>query len=143
MKTLVVLFILFEGYSPIGNKLDESNGFENFKFGSPQASYKNLSIEIDEGNIKLFSVSPEEIKITGIEFDNVRLTFLKNKLNAIALTTKNSTGKLFLDLLKSKFGAPKIFKQNCEWSGKRVLLVYEPYDTGKDAVVNFYSTDKK
>lgn len=143
MKALVVLFILFVGYSPFNNNLDESNGFENFKFGSSQANYKNLSIEIDEGNIKLFSVSPNEINIKGIEFENVRLTFIKNKLNAIALTTKNSTGKAFLDLLKSKYGAPKTYKQNCEWSGKKVLLIYEPYDSRTDAVINFYNTNEK
>ncbi len=143
MKTLVVLFILFVGYSPFNNNLDESNGFENFKFGSSQANYKNLTVEIDEGNIKLFSVAPEEIKIQGIEFENVRLTFIKNKLSAIALTTKNSTGKAFLDLLKSKYGIPKTFKQNYEWSGKKVLLIYESYDTGTDAVINFYSTNEK
>lgn len=143
MKALIVLFVLFVGYGPINNKLDESNGFENFKFGSSQADYKNLSIEIDEGNIKLFSVSSDQININGIQFDNVRLTFLKNKLNAIALTTRNSTGKAFLELLKAKYGTPKTFKENCEWSGKKVVLIYEPYDAGTDAVVNFYSTDEK
>lgn len=143
MKTLVLLFVLFVGYSPISNKPDEINGFENFKFGTPKENYKNLSIEIDEGNVKLFSVAPEEIKIQGIEFDNVRLTFIKNKLNAIVLTTKNSTGKVFLELLKTKYGTPKTFKGNCEWSGKKVLLIYESYDTGNDAVINFYSTDEK
>lgn len=143
MKTLVVLFILLVGYSHTSNNLDESNGFENFKFGSSQANYKNLSIEIDEGNIKLFTVAPEEIKIQGVEFDNVRLTFIKNKLNAIALTTKNATGKAFLDLLKSKFGTPKTYKDNCEWSGKKVLLIYEPSKSGNDAIINFYRADEK
>lgn len=143
MKALIVLFVLFVGYGSINNELDESYGFENFKFGTTLESYKNLNIEIDEGNIKLFSILPEEINIKGVAFESIRLTFIKNKLNAIALTTKNSTGKVFLDLLKSKYGAPKTIKQSCEWSGKKVLLVYEAYNAGKDAIVNFYRADEK
>lgn len=143
MKTLVVLFILFAGYAPINNKLDESNGFENFKFGTSFSDYKNLNIEIDEGNIKMFSVIPAEVNIKGIEFESIRLTFIKNHLTAIALTTKNSTGKAFLELLKLKYGAPKTVKHNYEWSGKKVLLIYETYDTGKDAAVNFYASAEK
>ena len=143
MKTLVVLFILFVGYSSTNNKLDESNGFENFKFDSPQTTYKNLSIEIDEGNTKLFSIATNEINIKDVEFDNIRLTFIKNKLNTIALTTKNSTGKVFLDFLKSKYGNPKIYKDNFEWMGKKVILIYQPYNSGNDAVVNFYKTNEK
>ncbi|MGZ4099134.1 MAG: hypothetical protein ACXVNM_09655, partial [Bacteroidia bacterium] len=61
-------------------KLDAANGYNAFKFGSSPKDFKDLTLEIDDGNTKLYTLERPVINIDGIVFDYVRLTFLNNKL---------------------------------------------------------------
>jgi len=135
---LLLLFPIF--VCGQNSKLDEKNGFMQYKFGSSPEEYKNISIEIEEGSSKLFSVTGSPIIIDGVEFEYIRLTFVKNKLSAISLQTRNSGGQKFLQSLKSSYGEPKLAskKKNYEWLGNKVQLVYTSL-SNKDGLFDFYS----
>src|SRR5688572_4053195 len=107
------------------SKLDEKNGFKQFQFGTSPSEYKNISIEIDEGDSKLYSVTGALV-IDGVEYEYIRLTFTKNKLSAISMQTKNSNGQKFFQTLKASYGEPKLVQKlkHYEWKGNNVQLVF-------------------
>ncbi|MGZ3918914.1 MAG: hypothetical protein ACXVC7_01410 [Bacteroidia bacterium] len=78
-KLLFLLIVPFVGLSQ-GNKILGKAGFENYVFGTSPAEYKNLTLEIDEGNTKLYSAAPT-IQVQGVEVSDVNITFLKNQLS--------------------------------------------------------------
>jgi hypothetical protein len=139
---LVILFPLLAVSQ--NTKLDQKNGFDQFKFGSSPSEYKNLAIEIDEGDSKLYSVAGSSIVIDGIEYDYIRITFTKNKLSAISMRTKNSTGNTLLTNLKSSYGEPKFVAKakHYEWKGNTIQLVYAGVQNN-DGVFDFYKLSKK
>jgi hypothetical protein len=101
-----------------------------------------MMLEIDEGNVKLFSLDKDPIIIASVEFEYVRITFFKNKLSAIAMQTKNGYGPRFLQSLKEAYGQPvkpKPNKENYEWSSPKLHLIYESNPSGKDATISFYN----
>ncbi|MGZ4037451.1 MAG: hypothetical protein ACXVPQ_06455 [Bacteroidia bacterium] len=110
-------------------------------FGSAPQQYRDLMLEIEEGGAQLYSLSTYPIQIDGAEFAYLRVTFLKNKLSAISLQTKNSTGSKFLAVLKQNYGEPlKSPKKNSYiWESAKMKLLYETY--GNDATVSFYSSE--
>lgn len=124
---------------PQNQKLDAANGYSYFKFGSSPKDYKDLMVEIDEGNTKLFSLDKPIINIDGIEFEYVHLTFLNNKLVTISLKAQNLSAHKMLQFLKETYGHPKINPKNkaCEWKGNAVDLVFN--NTKNVAVIDFYS----
>ncbi len=135
MKTIILFVLLpFLGLNST-QKLDEDRGFENYKFGAHSGDFKNLTLEIEQGDTQLYSATIDNIKDT--KFSYLRLTFFKNKLSSIAIQTKGSTGANLLAHLKQKYGQPKKLKTGYEWLGKKVQLVYEPLDAN-EAVAYFY-----
>jgi hypothetical protein len=97
-----------------------------------------MSLEFEEGNSQLYTLNSDAIKITGVQFDFIRITFIKNKLSAISLSTKGDTRAAFFKYLKDKYGAPIKNKNRFEWNGKLVKIVFEFYNNSKDAAVDFY-----
>lgn len=140
MKNLIIL-LLFPMLGITQNfKFEKNNGFKQFVFGTSPAEYKNLTLEIDEGNLKLYSLN-QAGKIDGIEFEYIHLTFCKNKLSAISLKTKNLTGEKLLRSLIEENGAPtKSLPQNdkYEWANKKVQLLFDS-SNGKDAAMDLYN----
>jgi hypothetical protein len=140
LKPILTLILILPSifYSQI-NSLDEANGFKNFKFGTQPSDYKNLMIEIEEGNSKLYSVDNASIVIDGIQYEYIRLTFIKNKLAAVSLRTKNGNGSKCFQDLKNNFGLPKknVKENSQEWNGSKVQLTYMSV-TGNDAIADFY-----
>lgn len=125
-----------------GNKLDQQNGFNVYIFETPPNGYRNLMLEIDEGNAKLYSLDKDPIIIASVEFEYVRITFFKNKLSAIAMQTKGGNGARFLQSLKEAYGQPtkpKPNKENYEWVSPKLHLIYETNPSGKDATISFYN----
>lgn len=119
-------------------KLNECNGFEKFVFGTSKESYKNLNLELEEGNSRLYEAEPGDIHTNGVQFDFIRLTFTNNRLSAIALSTKNATAAAFLKCLPTGMVPLAKVKKHFEWLGKQVRIVYEPYTGNKDASIDFY-----
>jgi hypothetical protein len=142
MKKIALLLILpFLGVAQSSNSLIEKNGFKDYIFGTAPHQYKDLTLEIEEGNAQLYSLAKAPIQMDGAEFEYVRVTFLKNKLSAISLQTKNSTGPKFLAVLKQNYGEPaKSPKKNSYiWETAKMQLLYETY--GTDATISFYSSE--
>lgn len=140
----ILLVILFPILAVSQNsKMDEKNGFDQFKFGSSPSEYKNLTIEIDEGNSKLYSVSGSLI-IDGIEYEYIRLTFTKNKLSAISMQTKNANGQKLFQTLKASYGEPKLVPKlkHYEWKGNTIQIVYANLPNSEGAI-DFYKVNKK
>ncbi|MEO6304530.1 MAG: hypothetical protein ABIP51_15325 [Bacteroidia bacterium] len=142
MKNIILLFFIpFLGLAQ-PNKLDEKNGFETYVFGSTPAQYKNLTLEIEDGNTKLYSLNQSNIALQGAEFEYLRITFYNNKLSAITLQTKNATGQKFLQSLKESYGEPVKLtkpKENYEWVSNKYRLLYEANAAHNDATVSFYA----
>ncbi len=140
MKVLVLIVIMFSfGFTFNNEKLDKCNGIDSFTFGSKKENYKNLSLEIEEGSAQLYNANSNAIHIDGVELEFIRVTFTKNKLSAISLSTKNGTRSAFFNYLKTNYGAPVKFKNRFEWSGKKVSIVFELYNYNKDAAIDFYT----
>lgn len=137
-----LLFILlpFLGLSQTGT-LSELKGFKNYTFGTTPDAYKNLTLEIEEGNTKLYSLNEPGL-VDGVELEYVRVTFTKNKLSDISIQSKNSTGARLLQNLKDSYGEPTRInksKKNYEWLNSKVQLLYESNKSGSDATVSFSS----
>lgn len=139
MKILFTIFFLSFGLLSNNEKLDQCNGIENFTFGSTKENYKGLTLEIQEGNTHLYDANTNMLHISNVEFEFMRLTFTKNKLTAIALSTKNGTRAAFFNYLKEKYGSPQKLKNRFEWTGKKVNIVFEFYNNNKDAAIDFYA----
>jgi hypothetical protein len=140
MKTLILIVTMpFLHLFLFNEELDKTNGFGNYKFGTPFSMYTDLNLELDEGDTKLYTSLKKTIHIPGVEFEYIRTTFCKNKLTVLSLETKDGTGTILFQFLQKKYGTPKKIKKEYEWLGNKVQLTYEPYPTGGDAIINFYS----
>jgi hypothetical protein len=139
----ILLFLIpfaLLSFTVINDELDKANGFEKYKFGAAPGNFQNLNLEIDEGSTKLYSVN-ESPQINGVQLEYMRLTFCKNQLSAISFATKNGSASKLMHYLQDNFGPAKNVKNNAEWLGKKVYLIYEPVSAGKDAIVSFYSNE--
>lgn len=115
--------------------------FGDFTFGSSPSEYKNLDLEIDEGDTKLYSSSS---KVEGLELADLNITFTKNKLSGIALRTKNAGGEKLLKTLKDTYGEPVIKSASrMEWKNAKLQIFFEKDKTGKDASASIYTLEKK
>lgn len=111
-------------------------------FGSSPEAYKNLTLEIEEGHTKLYSLNEPGLVIDGVELEYLRITFTKNKLSDIAIQSRNSNGSKLLKNLKDSYGEPNRTgktKKSYEWFNDRLLLLYESNMAGNDATVSFTS----
>src|SRR3954462_8806891 len=107
MRVLLVYLLL--NYSGLGfntETLATINGYGQFKFGTSPQEYKNLDIEIEEGNLKVFTVNDNSVHIDGVEILYTRVTFNRNKLAAVYITTGGKTGPKIYEYMVNQFGKP-------------------------------------
>lgn len=142
MKKIILLLIFpLIGIAQI-NKVENKNGFKTYVFGDSPDKYKNLLLEIDDNNTKLYSLPEDNIQVEGVAFEYIRVTFSKNKLSTIAVQTKNATGSNFFNELKKNYGEPSktnYSKKVSEWMLSGMRVIYEKSSTDKDAVISFYA----
>jgi hypothetical protein len=142
-KILICLLLIPFLVSAQNTKTNEKNGFENYIFGTSPGDYKDLVLEIDEGDTKLYT-SQNPVQVNGVEFEQVNVTFCKNKLSSVTLKTKNATGTKFLQTLKETYGEPgksNSAKGNYEWLDQKLHLLYEKLGTTADASISIYSVE--
>lgn len=140
MKTFLFLLIASHFTFTLNNdKLDKCSGIANFVFGAPKDQFKNMTLEMEQGNSQLYTIDSGALKINGVQLDYLRVSFIKNKLSAVSVSTKNSTGAAFFKYLKENYGAPIKTKNLFEWRGKNITIVLELYKNNKDAAIDFYS----
>ncbi len=139
MKFLITLCLIpLLSFTLINERLNSCNGFDKFVFGAPKESFKDLVLEIEEGDSRLYTIDPKSISVPGVEFEYIRVSFIKNKLATIAMLTKDSTRGAFFQILKANYGTPSKTNRNYEWIGKNVRIIYEPYKKGGEAAIDFY-----
>jgi hypothetical protein len=141
MKLTISLLVLLSFGFLSNDKLDKKNGLGIYTFGSPPNSYQDLQLEFQEGNSILYSSSEDYLNITGVEFEYIRLTFLKHKLAAINIGTKNSGATKLFQFLSENFGTPAKVNKSFEWLGTKVHLTYGKTADGKEAVASLYSKE--
>ena len=145
LSVTLVSFLVFLFFSPgwmAQAKMKEVKGFKNYVFGTPPDAYKNLTLEIEEGNTKLYSLNEPGLVIDGVEVEYLRITFTKNKLSDISMQSKNATGQKLLQNLKESYGEPTRIsktKKSYEWMNEKLQLLYEINVAGSDATVSFSS----
>jgi hypothetical protein len=136
---LIFLF-LFAGLESIAQTSGKA-GFDKFIFGSSPSDYKDIKLEIDEGNTKLY-ISKSRPAVSGVDFDEIQLTFNSNRLTSVTVKTLNGTGGNFLKALKNSYGTPA--KSNpsrgvYEWKDDKISLIFQKNADSQDASVSFYS----
>ncbi len=140
MKLLITICLIpLLSFTLKNERLNSCNGFEKFIFGSHKESFKNMVLEIEEGESQLYNVDPKSVSVPGVEFEYIRVSFIRNKLSTISLLTKDSTRGTFFQLLKASYGTPAKTNRNYEWIGKNVKIIYEPYKNCHEAAIDFYS----
>jgi hypothetical protein len=139
MKVIFLILSFIFTFFPYNEKLDNCNGIDRFVFGTPKEQFKNMTLELEQGNAQLYTMNPEVLKLPGVQIEDLRISFIKNKLSAISLTTKNASGAGLFKYLKETYGTPTKNKNQFEWIGKQASIVFELYKNNKDAAVDVYS----
>lgn len=141
MKTLILLVAMpFLSFTLKNDLLNSCKGFEKFTFGAPKNTFKNLVLETEEGDSNTYMVNPKEVSVPGVEFESIKVSFIKNKLSSVSILTKNSTRGVFFQFLKEHYGTPSKTSRTYEWVGKDVQIIYEPFMNSREAVIDFYSS---
>jgi hypothetical protein len=119
----------------------QNNKFDDYIFGSSITEYKNITLEIEEGNTLLYSTDKG---IRDVEVNEVNLTFTKNKLTGISIRTKNASAEKLLSKLKGIYGEPTSEKASrYEWRIENLVATFEKDKSGKEAWSTIYYSDKK
>jgi hypothetical protein len=138
----LISLLLFTGLESLAQTSGKA-GFDKFIFGSSPSDYKDIRLEIDEGNTKLYT-SKTHPSVSGVDFDAVNLTFNSNKLTSVAVKTINGTGNNFLKALKDSYGAPAKSNPSTgvyEWKNNQINLIFQKNSNSQDASVSFYSVE--
>jgi hypothetical protein len=141
MKVAILILIILSLGLLTNDKLDKKNGLGIYTFGTPSSSYQDLQLEFQEGNSILYTSTEDYINVVGVEFDYIRLTFLKNKLAAINIGTKKGGATKLFQFLTENFGTPAKVNKSFEWNGTKVHLLYGKTADGKEAVASLYSKE--
>lgn len=141
MKTLIFLLTMpLLSFTLKSDLLNSCKGFEKFTFGAPKNAFKKLVPEAAESDSNTYMVDPKEVSIPGVEFESIKVSFIKNKLSSVSILTKNSTRGVFFQFLKEHYGIPSKTSRTYEWVGKDVQIIYEPCQNSREAVIDFYSS---
>lgn len=139
MKVVLILINICFGLILKNETLDKCNGIDRFVFGTPKEKFKNINLELEQGNAQLYTMNAASLKIPGVQISDLRLSFIKNRLSAVSLNTKNKSGPALLQYLKNNYGNPTKHKNRLEWTGKHVTITFEAYGKSKEAALDFYS----
>lgn len=139
MKAILFLISICSGFILNNETLDNCNGIDRFVFGTPKEQFKNITLELEQGNAQLYTMNASALKIPGVEISDLRISFIKNRLSAISIVTKNASSAALLKYLKNTYGNPTKHKNQLEWSGKHVDITFELYGNSKVAALDFYS----
>jgi hypothetical protein len=86
-------------------KLDTLTGFRDQKFGTPFSEFQGLTVEKDEGDVKLYSKKDDQLVLGPARLQAIVYYFFQDKFYAVSLHTEDRADTL--DLLRvavSAFG---------------------------------------
>lgn len=154
-KLLIIIFLI----SPLAigqslQKLDDKNGFRDFKFGSPYSSWASqLTFQkITDAQISLYNYNGGCCEsFLGVKIESINLGFSKNKLDQIIIKLDKNNSKdisfklkeyrTIIDKLILEFGKPSNHKSDADtgeiktyWHGNKVSMalynLYGGYEIG-------------
>jgi len=105
-------------------KLDTTTGFRGQKFGTPFSDFQGLTLERDEGDLKLYSRKEENLQLGPVKLERVVFHFFRDKFFAVSLHTQDRESTLrLLRVAQAAFGQgnqPENAKDNLDrsWLGK-------------------------
>jgi hypothetical protein len=77
-------------------KLDTTNGFRGQKFGTSFSEFQGLTLEKDEGDLKLYTKKDEKLLLGPVKLESIVYHFFQDKFFAISLHTQNRENTLRL-----------------------------------------------
>jgi hypothetical protein len=78
------------------SKLDSITGFRDLKFGTPFSDFQGLTIEKDEGDIKLYSKKDDNLALGPAKLQAIIYHFFQDKFYAVSLHTEDRDNSLYL-----------------------------------------------
>jgi hypothetical protein len=105
-------------------KLDATNGFRGQNFGTAFSDFQGLTLEKDEGDLKLYTKKDENLQLGPVKLETVIYHFFQDKFFAVSLHTKERDNTLrLLRVAQAAFG-PGNWRPNAKdeldqtWLGK-------------------------
>ena len=87
-------------------KLDTTTGFRGQKFGTPFSEFQGLTLEKDEGDLKLYTKKDENLQLGPAKLETIVYHFFQDKFFAVSLHTQDRENTLrLLRVAQVAFGA--------------------------------------
>jgi hypothetical protein len=87
-------------------KLDTTTGFRGQKFGTPFSEFQGLSLEKDDGDLKLYTKKDENLQLGPVKLETIIYHFFQDKFFAVSLHTHDRDDTLrLLRVAQAAFGA--------------------------------------
>ena len=88
------------------SKLDTTTGFRGQKFGTSFSEFPGLTVEKDEGDLKLYTKKDENLQLGLVKLETVIYHFFQDKFFAVSLHTQDRENTLgLLRIAVAAFGA--------------------------------------
>jgi hypothetical protein len=105
-------------------KLDTTTGFRGQNFGTSFSEFKGLTLEKDQGDLKLYTKKEENLELGPVKLETVIYHFFQDKFFAVSLHTQDRDNTLrMLRVAQAAFG-PGNWRPNAKddldqtWLGK-------------------------
>jgi hypothetical protein len=105
-------------------KLDSTTGFRGQKFGTSFSEFQGLTLEKDEGDLKLYTKKDENVQLGPVKLQTIIYHFFQDKFFAVSLHTQERDNTLrLLRVAQAAFG-PGNWRPNAKddldqtWLGK-------------------------
>jgi hypothetical protein len=88
------------------SKLDTTTGFRGQKFGTSFSEFQGLTLDKDEGDLKLYTKKDENLQLGLVKLETVIYHFFQDKFFAVSLHTQDRENTLgLLRIAVAAFGA--------------------------------------
>jgi hypothetical protein len=77
-------------------KLDTTNGFRGQKFGTPFSDFQGLTLDKDQGDLKLYVKKDENLQLGPVKLESIIYHFFQDKFFAISLNSQDRDSTLGL-----------------------------------------------
>jgi hypothetical protein len=77
-------------------KLDTTTGFRGQKFGTELSQFQNLTLDRDEGDLKLYTKKDENLQLGPVKLETIVYHFFQDKFFAVSLHTESRDNTLGL-----------------------------------------------
>jgi hypothetical protein len=86
-------------------KLNTTTGFRGQKFGTPFSEFQGLTLERDDGDLKLYTKKDEHLQLGPVKLETIVYHFFQDKFFAVSLHTQDRENTLrLLRVAQAAFG---------------------------------------